>query len=250
MQWIKQQGPAYSGQKSDETLVAATAKLGLALEMPELGQAGAADQARAALRQQLNASGQFVDRSSQGDFSTPTGQSLAILLFHRAADWAVVEQAASFLASSQCADGGFPVSFAATADCTGDPDSTAFALFALFVGENDSRNQGFDKADQLGQARAQAAQFMLQGQDPNGLWAAAYGPSVNTTAMAASALTVQPELDPEVWLKAVTALADIQNDDGGLPVGQDGASDLRATAQAALFLADGTLLDIAASSAN
>ena len=68
-------------------------------------------------------SGRYSDRSQFGDFSNAFTQSYAVLALKDTL-------ATSFLAGSQCPDGGFPVTFE-TSPCVSDVDATAIVIQAL-----------------------------------------------------------------------------------------------------------------------
>ncbi|MFE2722199.1 prenyltransferase/squalene oxidase repeat-containing protein [Kitasatospora sp. NPDC059327] len=120
----------YLGDGTTEAYAGATAKLLLAVEVRGGNPAGFGGvDLPARLRSLQTAEGRFSDRSQWGDYSNAFGQSLALIALHRTPGDAPAA-AVDFLANSQCADGGFPVSFGA-ATCTGDPDATALAVQAL-----------------------------------------------------------------------------------------------------------------------
>ncbi|MFJ3216573.1 prenyltransferase/squalene oxidase repeat-containing protein [Kitasatospora sp. NPDC086801] len=120
----------YLGDGTTEAYAGATAKLLLAVEVRggDPVSFGGVD-LPARLRSLQTASGRFSDRSQWGDYSNAFGQSLAVIALHRTPGGAPAT-AVDFLANSQCADGGFPLSYG-QATCTGDPDATALAAQAL-----------------------------------------------------------------------------------------------------------------------
>ncbi|WP_282204576.1 prenyltransferase/squalene oxidase repeat-containing protein [Kitasatospora fiedleri] len=120
----------YLGDGTIEAYAGATAKLLLAAEVRGVNPAafGGVD-LPARLRSLQTPSGRFSDRSQWGDYSNSFGQSLAVIALTRTPAGAPAA-AVDFLAGSQCADGGFPVSFGQAA-CTADPDATALAVQAL-----------------------------------------------------------------------------------------------------------------------
>lgn len=69
-------------------------------------------------------SGRFSDRSAFGDFSNAFTQSYALFALGRDS------KGAGYLAATQCADGGFPVTFE-TSPCVSDVDATAIVVQAL-----------------------------------------------------------------------------------------------------------------------
>ncbi|WP_331744209.1 peptidase [Kitasatospora sp. NBC_01300] len=120
----------YLGDGTTEAYAGATAKLLLAVEVRGGNPTafGGVD-LPARLRSLQTAEGRFSDRSQWGDYSNAFGQSLALIALHRTTGGAPAA-AVDFLANSQCADGGYPVSFGQAA-CTSDPDATALAAQAL-----------------------------------------------------------------------------------------------------------------------
>jgi hypothetical protein len=78
----------------------------------------------------LTPSGRYSDRSKFGDFSNAFSQSLAIIATSRLGGAAA--SAVSFLASSECADGGFPLNFGEK-KCVSYPDATAMDAQALLA---------------------------------------------------------------------------------------------------------------------
>ncbi|WP_330275365.1 peptidase [Lentzea sp. NBC_00516] len=83
----------------------------------------------AGLRGLLAPSGRFSDRSDFGDFSNAFTQSLALLALDRTPG-GTPAAARTFLAGTQCPDGGFPLNFGQT-PCASDVDSTALVVQAL-----------------------------------------------------------------------------------------------------------------------
>ncbi|MFF2747274.1 prenyltransferase/squalene oxidase repeat-containing protein [Kitasatospora sp. NPDC058048] len=120
----------YLGDGTTEAYAGVTAKLLLAVEVRGGNPTafGGVD-LPARLRSLQTAEGRFSDRSQWGDYSNAFGQSLALIALHRTPGDAPAA-AVDYLANSQCADGGFPVSFGQAA-CTSDPDATALAAQAL-----------------------------------------------------------------------------------------------------------------------
>ncbi|MET8698035.1 prenyltransferase/squalene oxidase repeat-containing protein [Kitasatospora sp. NPDC004723] len=130
--WLSQSAvlAGYLGDGTTEAYAGATAKLLLAAEVRGADPTafGGVD-LPARLRSLQAPSGRFSDRSQWGDYSNAFGQSLALIALHRTPGGAPAA-AVDFLAGSQCADGGFPVSFGQAA-CTSDTDATALAVQAL-----------------------------------------------------------------------------------------------------------------------
>ncbi|TWP50726.1 terpene cyclase/mutase family protein [Lentzea tibetensis] len=129
----------------------------------------------AGLRGLLTPSGRFSDRSDFGDFSNAFTQSLALLALDRTQAGAPAP-AVTFLAGTQCADGGFPLNFG-QATCTSDVDSTAMVVQALFA------------TGRATDAREGVAWLVTQQQADGGFRAVANGPTnANSTGLAAEAL--------------------------------------------------------------
>ncbi|MGW2548246.1 peptidase, partial [Kitasatospora sp. NPDC001574] len=120
----------YLGDGTTEAYAGATAKLLLAVEVrgenpTAFGGVDLPDR----LRSLQSPSGRFSDRSQWGDYSNAFGQSLALIALKRTPGGAPAA-AVDFLADSQCAEGGFPVSYG-QATCASDADATALAVQAL-----------------------------------------------------------------------------------------------------------------------
>lgn len=121
---------AYIGDGTAESYAGATAKSALAAEVRGLDPAAFGGQdLPARLRALLTPSGRFSDHSSFGDYSNAFTQSLALVAL-RHTPGGVPASAVDFLAGTQCADGGFPLSFGVT-PCVSDTDSTAMVTQAL-----------------------------------------------------------------------------------------------------------------------
>ncbi len=205
-------------------------------------------------------SGRFSDVSSYGDYSNTIGQSLAVVALARAAA-PVSAAAVGFLGAQQCPDGGFRVDPAA-ARCASDPDATAFAVQALLA---------VPSAPSLDTAAAAAAALdhlvAVQGAD-GGVASAGGAENANTTGVAAQAFAAAGRTGP--LTRAQGFLAALQYG-CSFPAGVRGGiafttadhatraavgsaavpddSDLRATPQAALALAGGTLVSVTATGA-
>jgi len=90
------------------------------------------------LRKLLTKSGEYSGGAD--DYPNAFSQSLAILALSR--DGGVPAKAVTFLISSECANGGFPLEFGATT-CASDTDSTAMDVQALLaVGERAAAIRG------------------------------------------------------------------------------------------------------------
>lgn len=95
----------------------------------------------AGLRALLAPSGRFSDRSDFGDFSNAFTQSLALIALGRTSG-GTPASSVTFLAGTQCADGGFPLDFG-QATCVSDVDSTAMVVQALRAnGDSTNANEG------------------------------------------------------------------------------------------------------------
>ncbi|GAA2822448.1 peptidase [Kitasatospora sp. CM 4170] len=166
----------YLGDGTTEAYAGATAKLLLAAEVRGVNPTafGGID-LPARLRSLQSPEGRFSDRSQWGDYSNAFGQSLALIALHRTPGGAPAT-AVDFLANSQCADGGYPVSFGQAA-CTSDPDATALAAQALAAtGRTAKANAG------LGWLAAH------QNADGGFVAAGATASNANTTGLATQAL--------------------------------------------------------------
>jgi hypothetical protein len=121
----------YIGNGTTSSYAGATAKLLLAAEVRGLDPAtfgGVNLPARlAALRRP---SGRYSDHSKFGDFSNAFSQALAVIATSRLGGAA--PSAVSFLAGTECSDGGFPLEFDQKT-CTSDPDATALDVQALLA---------------------------------------------------------------------------------------------------------------------
>jgi hypothetical protein len=121
----------YIGNGTTSSFAGATAKLLLAAEVRGLDPAtfgGVNLPARLAAR--LTASGRYSDHSEFGDFSNAFSQALAVIATSRLGRAA--PSAVSFLAGTECSNGGFPLVFGQKT-CTSDPDATALDVQALLA---------------------------------------------------------------------------------------------------------------------
>lgn len=235
----------YLGDGTTEAYAGATAKLLLAVEVRGGNPAafGGVD-LPARLRSLQSPSGRFSDRSQWGDYSNAFGQSLALIALHRAPGGAPAT-AVDFLAGSQCADGGFPVSFG-QATCTSDPDATALAAQALAAtGRTAKANAG------LGWLTAH------QNADGGFTAAGATASNANTTGLATQALFSGGRL--VAGLKGWSSLVKLQQGCAAAPdvrgavaydaSGFNPGNGARATAQAVLGLAGTPLATLSAAGA-
>ncbi|NYG08040.1 hypothetical protein BJ986_002527 [Phycicoccus badiiscoriae] len=208
----------------------------------------------------ITASGRFSDKSNFGDPSNPTGdysntigQALDVIAIGRATS-SVPQAASNYLLDQQCTDGGFRGNLdVANTPCTSDADATAFAAQALvgLLGETDP-------------ATVKALQWLASHQAANGGFLNQDGQyNANTAGVAAQAfaaggLAVQ-------LARAQAFIASLQLDCGFATALRGGiaftAADratlktaptttaaldraLRATPQATLGLAGGSLLTV------
>ncbi|MFD0408909.1 peptidase [Kitasatospora sp. NPDC127116] len=235
----------YLGDGTTEAYAGATAKLLLAVEVRGGNAAsfGGVD-LPARLRSLQTAEGRFSDRSQWGDYSNAFGQSLALIALHRTPGDAPAA-AVDYLANSQCADGGFPVSFG-QATCTGDPDATALAVQALAAtGRTAKANGG------LG--------WLAAHQNADGGFAAAGATTsnANTTGLATQALLAGGRFG--AGLKGWSRLVKFQQGCSADPAvrgavaydasGFNAGNGARATAQAVLGLAGTPLATLSAAGA-
>ncbi|MFJ3788409.1 peptidase [Kitasatospora sp. NPDC090091] len=235
----------YLGDGTTEAYAGATAKLLLAVEVRGGNPTafGGVD-LPARLRSLQTAEGRFSDRSQWGDYSNAFGQSLAVIALHRTPGGAPAA-AVDFLANSQCADGGYPVSFG-QATCTSDPDATALAAQALAAtGRTAKANAG------LG--------WLAAHQNADGGFAAAgaSASNANTTGLATQALLSGGRFGAGVkgWSRLVKFQQGCATDPavrGAIAYDATGfnpGSGSRATAQAVLGLAAAPLATLSAAGA-
>jgi hypothetical protein len=114
-----------------ESYAGATAKTALAAEVAGLNPAKFGKvNLIARLGRLLTKSGRYSDHSAYGDYSNAFSQSLAIIALSR--DGGAPAKAVTFLLSTECKNGGFPLDFGQKT-CVSDPDSTALAAQALLA---------------------------------------------------------------------------------------------------------------------
>ncbi|GGL98936.1 peptidase [Micromonospora yangpuensis] len=215
----------YVGDGSTEAYAGATAKLALAVAVrgADPTDVGGVD-LTARLRSLQSTDGRFTDRSAFGDYSNAFSQSLAILALHRTAP-GVPPAAASWLAGTRCADGGYPL-LPAQPVCTSDVDATALAVQALRAAGR--------PAD-----AAAGLRWLVSVQGTDG----GFG-NANSTGLAAQALRAGGR--PLAWARARTFLTGLQVGCAGAPADRgavdfdggtfDPQTAVRATAQAVLGL--------------
>ncbi|MGI5502575.1 peptidase [Lentzea sp. CA-135723] len=168
-------------------------------------------------------SGRFSDRSAFGDFSNAFTQSYALVALGRDA------KGAGYLAASQCADGGFPVTFE-TSPCVSDVDATAIAVQAL-------RAQG--------KPAGRAVTWLTSKQQADGGFPSAAGVSnANSTGLVAQVVHGSAQLKARRYLKSVQVGCSDATNKGAIAFdasGFDPANAPRATAQAVLGLTGANL---------
>ncbi|WBB80391.1 terpene cyclase/mutase family protein [Micromonospora sp. WMMD882] len=221
----------YLGDGDAEAYAGATAKLALAVaarggDPTDVGGVDLVDR----LRSLQQPGGRFADRSAYGDYSNAFSQSFAILALRRTGP-GVPPEAATWLAGTRCADGGYPL-LPAQPTCVSDVDATALATQAL-------RAAGRSADADAGLA------WLLSVQRPDGGFANGAGTAnANSTGLAAQALRAGHR--PLAWARARGFLARLQVGCAGAPADR-GAVDFdggafdrdtatRATAQAVLGL--------------
>jgi hypothetical protein len=208
----------------------------------------------------MSANGRFSDASQYGDYSNTIGQALAVIALGRATG-SVPDVAGDYLLDQQCANGGFRGNLNdAGAPCTADLDATAFAAQALvgLLGTDDS-------------ATTKALAFLSSQQGTTGGIDNSEGvANANTTGVAAQAFAAGGQGWTLQLARAQKFIASLQFDcsfpaalRGGIaftaadftatkkdPASQDLLDkSLRATPQATLGLAGGSLLTVTADGA-
>lgn len=168
--------------------------------------------------------GRFSDRSQFGDFSNAFTQSYALIALGRNAS------GATYLANSQCPDGGFPVTFEAS-PCVSDVDATAIVIQAL-------RGQG--------RPTSHATTWLRSKQQADGGFPSAQGGSnANSTGLAAQVLTGTAAARARGYLKSLqVGCTGPEADRGAIAFdasGFDKANAARATTQAVLGLTGANL---------
>jgi hypothetical protein len=241
--WLEQPDilSGYLGDGTDESYAGPTAKLMLAAEVRGADPAdfGGVD-LPARLASLLTASGRYSDRSAYGDNSNAFSQALAVIATAR--DGGAPASAVSYLAGSQCADGGFPLEFAQPT-CTDDVDATAMDIQALLAAGDVAPAQ-------------RALAYLASVQLSSGGFAEDVGDTAdaNSTGLAGEALLVGGWLIPAA--KAALFLLSLQSG-CSTPAAQQGAisydttgfsedTATRATAQAVLGLAGVSLYQLSA----
>ncbi|MFL6152265.1 MAG: LPXTG cell wall anchor domain-containing protein [Ornithinibacter sp.] len=214
----------------------------------------------AELRALETTEGRFSDQSAFGDFSNTIGQSLAVIALARAGQGINVRSVEQLL-GRQCADGGFSGSLDKADTCVSDADATAFAVQALLAAGASTYCNG-DTESLAARAAAGAEDGLdrleaIQGSS-GGFTSADGAVNANTTGVAAQALTAGSRTtaagEAVAFIKGLqyvdttkpALLGGIAFSAGTLSTTVPTDSDLRATPQATLGLAAGSLVSVAA----
>lgn len=195
--------------------------------------------------------GRFSDESTYGDYSNTIGQALDIIALGRATG-EVPQEAVDFLLAQQCDDGGFRGDPNA-ATCVSDLDATGFAAQAL-VGAGEDAAAG-DALDFLASKQAANGGFLNQDGQYNantaGVAAQAFAAGGRASELAlAQDFIASLQMDCSFATALRGGIAFTQADYATLKkTPTDTAAHdrtLRATPQATLGLAGGSLLDVTA----
>jgi hypothetical protein len=167
----------YIGDGKKESYAGATAKLMLAAEVRGVSvtKFGGVN-LPVRLGKLMNQFGRYKDRSKFGDFSNAFSQSLAIIALSR--HGGVPSKAVRYLMSSECPNGGFPLSFNKKT-CASYPDATALDVQALLAaGQKAAAHRGL--------------LWLSRVQEKNGGVADAAGdaPNANSTGLSGEAFAV------------------------------------------------------------
>ncbi|MDP1793074.1 MAG: terpene cyclase/mutase family protein [Acidimicrobiales bacterium] len=129
------------------------------------------------IRDRLQPSGRFSDKSEFGDFSNGVGQAFDMMALAKTTA-KVPANAVTWLLAQQCPDGGFRTDYSEGVACTSNDDSdldgTSFALLALSVSTLSEAQEA--KVDD-------AIDYLFDNQESNGLIG-----NANSSGLAASAL--------------------------------------------------------------
>jgi hypothetical protein len=232
--WLEQPDnlSGYLGDGVTESYAGPTAKLLLAAEVRGVNPTSFGGvNLVARLGALLTSSGRYSDESAYGDYSNAFSQALAVIALARRGH--APASAVGFLAGSECADGGFPLSFAQPT-CIDDADATAMDVQALLA------------AGDVGAAQ-RGLNWLVGAQLPGGGFAEVAGatPDTNTTGLSGQALLIGGRLLSAG--KAALFLIGLQVGCSGTaanqgaiafdPTGFDPTTAARATAQGILGLA-------------
>jgi hypothetical protein len=122
----------YAGDGDTESYAGATAKallVSLSQNITPKGTLGGADLVTRLKALENPDTGRFSDKSNFGDYSNNIGQSLALVSLHKDGQ-TLSYNSIAYLRQQQCTSGGFRLNPGTTA-CTGDPDTTSFAVQGL-----------------------------------------------------------------------------------------------------------------------
>ena len=224
-----------------ESYAGATAKLALGAEVRGVNPAKFGPvNLIARLARLLAKSGRYSDHSKYGDFSNAFSQSLAILALSR--HGGAPAKAVTFLISSECKNGGFPLDFGQQT-CVSDTDSTALDAEALLAaGHRAAADRGL--------------WWLAHVQQGNGGLEAAGGtrPNANTTGLAGQAFAAAGWFRPAARAKKFLTSLQLgcsapSAERGALTYDSTGfaaSTAVDATAQGILGLADVSLAKLSA----
>ncbi|MDR2567519.1 MAG: terpene cyclase/mutase family protein [Bifidobacteriaceae bacterium] len=227
----------YAGDGEQAAYPSAMGKLALAYLTPGVQSTPeykSAQELAASVAGRLKPEGRFRDISEWGDNSTPAGQAFGIMLLVKLGmlDGLSADPVAG-LVGVACEDGSYPSMFDTDPPCTGDVDTTAIVLQALLA---------------AGQPEAadRAVAYLLAAQTESGRWQSFGADSVNSTALAVSALSLvdTPEAKDAAALGLETLRGWQLPKTAALPAADGAEGDLRATAQGVLGLTQTSYLDL------
>jgi hypothetical protein len=223
----------YIGNGTTSSYAGATANLMLAVEVRGADPASFGGvNLETRLAALLTSSGRYSDVSKYGDYSNALSQSLAIIATERLGQLA--PSAVSFLAGSECANGGFPIYFD-QATCVSDPDATGMVVQALRAARDwTPAGRGVRWLDRVQQADGGFATY------PKG------NPNTNSTGLAGEALAAGHSFaqaaQAQAWLESMqVGCSGKASERGALAYNSSGfrtGSAAYATAQGILGLAD------------
>ncbi|MDR0594973.1 MAG: hypothetical protein LBG60_17345 [Bifidobacteriaceae bacterium] len=239
--WLAERQNAidYAGDGEQAAYPSAMGKLALAYLTPGVEVAPghlSAEQLADAVAARLAPEGRFRDISEWGDNSTPTGQAFDIMLLVKLGrlDRLSADSVAGLIGVG-CEDGSYPIMFDTDPPCVGDVDTTAVVAQALLA---------------AGQAQAaeRAFAYLVEAQTASGRWQSFGADSVNSTALAVSALSCLDSAQAkDAAALGLQALRDWQLPGSSAFPAADGVEgDLRATAQAILGLTGASYLELLA----
>jgi hypothetical protein len=188
--WLEQSTVLYNYiGTGTESYAGATAKAALAAEVRGINPAKFGKvNLIARLDKLLAKSGRYSDHSAYGDYSNAFSQSLAIIALSRLGG--APATAVRFLMSSECKNGGYPLSFAQKT-CVSDTDSTAMDVQALLAANEQK-------------AAARGLSYLADVQKPSGGLDAtgATSPNANTTGLAGEAFAASAAYKHQAALAA------------------------------------------------